>query len=78
MYKQCRLVKTTNTGKLYQVSWIPSQFAKVGKVLQLKNSNTDTWDSGWIVESAGEAHEFDELDRQRDAQKRWANVLDED
>jgi len=39
-YTQCKLRK----GSLNQVTWIPSKFAKVGKVLRLKN------DDGWVVE----------------------------
>ena len=46
-YKQCRLKK----GNTQQVSWIPSKFAKLNKVLKLKTA--DGWDDGWMVESAG-------------------------
>lgn len=48
MYQQCRLRR----GNTYTVSWIPAQFAVVGKVLKLKDNN-DVWVDGWIVESAG-------------------------
>jgi len=39
-YKQCLLKKGTKTC----VSWIPAKFAKVGKVLRLKD------DDGWVVQ----------------------------
>lgn len=43
-YTQCELVK----GSAYQVSWIPSRFAKVGEVLKLRDSRGQ-WDNGWCV-----------------------------
>ena len=51
-YRQCRLVKQTQTGELQQVSWIPDRFAVVGKVLKLR-ADDKTWDNGWVVQSAG-------------------------
>lgn len=51
MYKQCRLQKANTT----QVAWIPSEFAKIGWVLQIKEN--DTWTDGWKVLSTSEAVE---------------------
>ena len=48
MYTQCKLKKDNS----YQMSWIPSQFAKVGKVLKLRDEGTGEWDNGWVVEAA--------------------------
>lgn len=39
------------------VSWIPSNFAKVNKVLKLKRK--EDWEDGWMVVSASE-NEVDE------------------
>jgi hypothetical protein len=50
-YRQCRLVKRTQTGELQQMSWIPDQFAVVGKVLKLRADGV--WDNGWVVQLAG-------------------------
>lgn len=43
MYKQCRLQRL----KTEMTSWIPSQFAVVGKYLRIKGQN------GWRVISVG-------------------------
>jgi hypothetical protein len=51
-YRQCRLAKRTATGELQQVSWIPDQFAVVGKALKLR-TDVDSWDDGWVVRLAG-------------------------
>jgi hypothetical protein len=47
-YRQCTLQKEN----LIQVSWIPEQFAKTTKILNLKNSR-DEWDDGWRVVAVG-------------------------
>ena len=48
-YRQCVLQKQN----LEQVSFIPSKFAVVGKVIKIKDSN-DNWDDGWVVMYAGQ------------------------
>lgn len=52
-YKQCHLQKPTKEGTMCQTSWIPEQFAVVGKVLKLKDSD-GKWDNGWVVKTAGQ------------------------
>jgi hypothetical protein len=47
-YRQCTLVKNN----VATVSYIPSEYAIVGKILKLKKDD-DTWSDGWVVESAG-------------------------
>lgn len=42
-YQQVKLKK----GSREQVSWVPDNFAKKGKVLKLKEG--DTWENGWEV-----------------------------
>jgi hypothetical protein len=49
-YRQCRLNKS---GMLDQVSWIPEQFAVLGKVLKLRNEGGE-WDDGWVVKNVGD------------------------
>jgi hypothetical protein len=51
-YTQCKLSKKTQNGEMRQMSWIPSEFAKVGKVLKFRDEDTGEWDEGWIVEAA--------------------------
>lgn len=42
-YVQCLLVKSNRS----QTSWIPAQFAKLGKVLKLRLDGV--WNNGWKV-----------------------------
>lgn len=75
LYRQCRMEKPTEKGKLVHTAWIPSQFAKAGKVISLKNKD-ETWSGGWTVVSAGTSTKtVEDMDIQRDAQKRWESVL---
>lgn len=56
-YAQCRLEKPTPTGTLEQTSYLPVQFAVVGKVLKLRGDD-GIWSDGWRVLSAGEPREI--------------------
>lgn len=46
-YRQCHLVKPMEVGELRQMSWIPEQYAVLGKVLKLRQE--ETWVDGWVV-----------------------------
>ena len=46
-YRQCTLRLTTSDGHTEQTSYIPDKYAKVGKILQLKEN--DIWTDGWEV-----------------------------
>jgi hypothetical protein len=46
-YAQCELRKAAPGGHQYQVSWLPVQFAQVGRVLRLRAAGV--WDDGWRV-----------------------------
>ena len=46
-HKQCILKKGTAT----TVSWIPEEFAKEGRVVELKNNGV--WEDGWVVSGVG-------------------------
>lgn len=58
-YTQCKL-KKENT---YQTSWIPSEFAKVGKILKLKDEDTGVWTDGWVVEAAYNTRSWQEVNK---------------
>lgn len=49
-YRQCHLKRDIETGTVQQTSWIPSKFAKLGKVLDLKGDD-DEWTHDWKVMS---------------------------
>lgn len=51
-YRQCRLVKQVGASQCVQVSWIPDPFARVGRVLRLRDADK-VWDNGWVVQTAG-------------------------
>lgn len=75
IYKQCTMEKQlSNLSKQVDIAWIPALFAKVGKRLSIKNSQEE-WIDGWVVVFVGSSTEFDIIDSQRDAQKRWERVL---
>ena len=54
-YCQCELMKENTR----QVSWIPEKFAKLGKILKLKENGE--WIDGWKVISVGTARDEDKL-----------------
>ena len=56
--KQCNLEKKIPTGVLRQVSWIPENFAIVGRYVKLKEG--DVWEDGWKVASVGARRSSDE------------------
>lgn len=45
--RHCTLEKKLGSGTMTTVSWIPEEFAKVGRVVKLKNG--DEWSDGWTV-----------------------------
>jgi len=62
MYVQCHLRKDN----IRQVSWLPVQFAEVGKILSLKEE--EGWEDNWIISSVGDIQLSDAvlLERGRD------------
>ena len=50
-YCQCKLQKSTETGYITDVAWIPTKFAKKNKYLKIKNKGR--WENGWKVISIG-------------------------
>lgn len=69
IYRQCRLEKITDTGKLIDVSWIPAKYAKENKSLSIKIN--EEWTDGWVVQHVGGTMDVDELELQRKAQRDW-------
>jgi hypothetical protein len=69
---QCRM----QNGNRILVSWIPEDYAVRGKVLNLKDRKTGTWENGWIVLETGQRkpYEFVILDAQD--YKAWRDVTD--
>ena len=73
MYTQCTLRRPTENGYSVDTAWIPSEFAKVGKIIKIKQAD-DSWEDGWKVVSTGttrsaewlQGHERDYL-HQREA-----------
>ena len=73
MYTQCVLKRPSDGGFLVDNAWIPSEFAKLGKVLKIKQDD-NIWQDGWKVTSVGttrniewlQTHERDYL-HQREA-----------
>lgn len=63
-YKQCKLQRKN----IQTVAYIPSEFAKVGKVVQIKQED-GSWDDGWTVLSASEAVPAKTVERGETAHK---------
>lgn len=51
-YSQCRLEKRDGDAKIETVSYLPSQFAKKGRIVSLKESD-GSWSDNWVVISFG-------------------------
>lgn len=51
-YIQCEMKRTIVDGLVRTISFIPQRFAKLGRVLKLKNEH-DQWVDGWTVEFVG-------------------------
>jgi hypothetical protein len=52
VYRQCRLVKRIPNGECIQMSWLPSEFAREGRILKLRDDEGN-WDDGWVVREVG-------------------------
>lgn len=59
-FRQCRLEKKVENGHKCMVSYIPDQYATVGKVLKLRDSDKN-WENGWVVTGAGNKLPEDKL-----------------
>ena len=52
-YVQCAMRRNIAGGSVQTTSYIPQEFAKVGRVLRLKDDNVG-WVDGWVVECVGD------------------------
>lgn len=50
-FNQCWMEKRIEGGLAHTTSWIPEQFAKVGKTLKLRQNGV--WEDGWKVKMVG-------------------------
>jgi hypothetical protein len=74
-FTQCHLEKPTKSGKLIQVSFIPSEFAEVGKYLKIKDmAGVET--DGWEVKSAGMTLPESQLQIYRDVHRHTRDASD--
>lgn len=56
-YCFCHLVRQMGDGITWEMdSWIPKEYAVVGRILRLRTVGGE-WEDGWWVKSAGEARE---------------------
>lgn len=69
-YAQCAMRRIVAGVSIVTTSYIPTQFAKMGRVLKLKGSD-DRWVDGWVVETVGD--EIVEGDRVPDYRKAIRN-----
>jgi len=67
-YTQCTMEKLLVGGaRLITVSWIPTQFAKRDKVLELRNHKDEAFEADWRVVHVGATRDADFVeDRSRD------------
>jgi hypothetical protein len=52
LYTQCRLVKKIRDGESIQTSYIPSEFAKEGRIVKIRDDDGG-WDDGWVIRNVG-------------------------
>lgn len=52
-YVQCAMRRIIDGGLVRTTSYIPRQFAKLGKTLKLKDDH-DNWVDGWVVDCVGD------------------------
>ncbi|WP_442511779.1 hypothetical protein SH528x_003507 [Novipirellula sp. SH528] len=69
-YVQCAMRRDIAGGSVRTTSYIPQEFAKVGRVLRLKDDNVG-WVDGWVVDFVGD--EIVEGDQLPDSHKAIKN-----
>jgi hypothetical protein len=74
MYTQCKLEKKiSSTSRLTETAWIPSNFAKIGRNIEIKVG--EKWDSGWVVIERYASANSAAMDTSRAAWKCFETVL---
>lgn len=73
-YTQCKLQLDCGC---FEVAWIPSKFAILGKILKIKEDDK-TWSNGWVVKEVYSTKTEEEVvSRERDFKLFFARHLDE-
>lgn len=57
-YRQCMLEKPSGQAVIRTTAWLPEEFAKVGKVVRLKE------DDGWVVKGVGDRVDGERANKQ--------------
>ena len=70
VYRQCRLVKRLRVGQSVQISYLPEEFAREGRVVKLRDEAGD-WDDGWVISLVGRSMSDSDLQEQELAQRRF-------
>lgn len=79
VYRQVELQRAVENAIEVQTCWIPAQFAKKGKVLSIKVTQSLTVSApvhGWVVEKVyGSLSTKQELDRQRASRRDLSSIV---
>ena len=77
-YCFCELKKAVgnNAGYMKQWSYLPEKYARVGKVVGLKNRETGEWDEDWEVAFAGPARSYESVHARANDWKNQRKVSD--
>jgi hypothetical protein len=70
LYTQCRLVKKIRGGETIQTSYIPTEFAKVGRVVKVREDD-GSWDDGWVIRIVGGSLTEEQLTALEKAHRRF-------
>lgn len=71
-HTQCLLQR----GNEKQISWIPSEYAKLGHFIKLKSRGEDEWDDGWEVKETFNTLFSEQLDRYSQNHKQHRKATD--
>lgn len=81
IYRQVELVRRVDEHDDVSVVWVPANLAKLGKRLKVRDGGggsdggADGWINGYKVTAVYGAQTFDEIQIQRNTEKRWADCL---
>jgi hypothetical protein len=76
LYRQCRLVKKIRNGESIQTSYIPAEFATLGRVVKIREG--DTWDNGWEVRIVGGSLTEEQLTELSQAHRKFERETNKD